>query len=631
MSLMNIVKTILIHENLFLKRYSCQQKFKTKLRDFSSKDLIKWIHFQMNIFSLEYFIWQIGLYVNSLSNSWIFLKLCSWKFLHIHWGIFTRVKRPISIWRHFSVMKKRIERLFHYRRKYFPNYSSFALWNYPLRNINKWLMAFPFSTGSWSYWITCYWGGITMRPVPALWNRLIVLSSLVVTLNFADKSPLNDAPPLSVVPRISSDNWDAPSTVRPGKANAVKTLQRESDKFQIKSHKEFNRVDVHWQNDVIAFEEEDEPKETFYYYDDETEPVEDDDEPYDDYPSKENDREVPSEYSKSYEEGDDYAEGSREAEEYFEEDDPFIRWQNRRHKKHRRPTRLDNDAAEIPQKYRPSPVYGENSSPSKISSSSSSSHEKDPPKFLKSYYNHVVQPSSPLTNEASPVTNSSRRREFQSSSKEIESLLKPEALVQEVYPVYPADSSESDIKKYESAHHNDIYPAVTTIHHQARYAATKNRHKNVRPSSGNKLVIPKPPPKIRVYEYSNPPRHKQTITQLVPSVASSHKTRRRHDHYHHHNNGRSADDGPSGGGSFFRSIMGVQSYCLPGIEGDLESECVFTPLCWISGGVPYPGCNSLMYTCCVDAALARKVRSWASSFLNPSPFLTKKKFRGGKL
>ena len=124
-------------------------------------------------------------------------------------------------------------------------------------------------------------------------------------------------------------------------------------------------------------------------------------------------------------------------------------------------------------------------------------------------------------------------------------------------------------------------------------------------SNSNKLVIPKPPPKLRVYK---PPviSHHQ-VTQLVPSSPASGGTgavrsHRRHDH------GRSTDVSGGNGDSFFRSLMGVKDYCLPGIEGDLEAECVFGPLCWLSGGVPHSGCNSLLYTCCVPMELARKVR-----------------------
>ena len=47
--------------------------------------------------------------------------------------------------------------------------------------------------------------------------------------------------------------------------------------------------------------------------------------------------------------------------------------------------------------------------------------------------------------------------------------------------------------------------------------------------------------------------------------------------------GSGGADGSGSGDSFFRSLVGVADYCLPGIEGDLEAECVFGPLCWLSG------------------------------------------------
>ena len=136
------------------------------------------------------------------------------------------------------------------------------------------------------------------------------------------------------------------------------------------------------------------------------------------------------------------------------------------------------------------------------------------------------------------------------------------------------------------------------------------------PQTGNSFRIPKHPPKLRLYtshlrkhphytgtvEY----HHAPSVKQLIPSVESS-GSRRRVDH------GRSVDGGGSdvsdnGGNSFFRTMLGVPSYCLAGIEGDLESKCVLTPVCWLNGGIPHPGCNSMLYTCCVDAALSRKVR-----------------------
>ena len=133
-----------------------------------------------------------------------------------------------------------------------------------------------------------------------------------------------------------------------------------------------------------------------------------------------------------------------------------------------------------------------------------------------------------------------------------------------------------------------------------------------------RFVKPKQPPRLRLYashSYQKPPlhphyggtirvqqQHHPTVTQLIPAIEPS-GSRRRVDH------GRSVDGGSdtNGGNSFFKSLLGVPSYCLAGIEGDLESKCVLTPVCWLSGGVPHKGCNSMLYTCCVDAALSRKV------------------------
>ena len=134
----------------------------------------------------------------------------------------------------------------------------------------------------------------------------------------------------------------------------------------------------------------------------------------------------------------------------------------------------------------------------------------------------------------------------------------------------------------------------------------------------NRYERPKQPPRLRLYAshtFQQPPlhphyggtirvkQHHPAVTQLIPSVESS-GSRRRVDH------GRSVDGGSdsiNGGNSFFKSLLGVPSYCLAGIEGDLESKCVLTPVCWLSGGVPHKGCNSMLYTCCVDAAHSRKV------------------------
>ena len=73
----------------------------------------------------------------------------------------------------------------------------------------------------------------------------------------------------------------------------------------------------------------------------------------------------------------------------------------------------------------------------------------------------------------------------------------------------------------------------------------------------------------------------------------------------------SAPGGPGGSGSLVRSLLGVPSHCVSEEHG-LQFPCSFTPSCWISGGVPQTGCDSLIYACCVSpaaaAAISRKVR-----------------------
>ena len=68
--------------------------------------------------------------------------------------------------------------------------------------------------------------------------------------------------------------------------------------------------------------------------------------------------------------------------------------------------------------------------------------------------------------------------------------------------------------------------------------------------------------------------------------------------------------GVGGGNSLVRSLLGVPSHCVSEEHG-LQFPCSFTPSCWISGGVPQTGCDSLIYACCVSpaaaAAISRKV------------------------
>ncbi len=65
-------------------------------------------------------------------------------------------------------------------------------------------------------------------------------------------------------------------------------------------------------------------------------------------------------------------------------------------------------------------------------------------------------------------------------------------------------------------------------------------------------------------------------------------------------------DVDAGAGSVLRSLLGVSPYCL---KDDVQLSCSFTPSCWLSGGVPLGGCDSMLYSCCVPPSLARKVRT----------------------
>jgi hypothetical protein len=70
--------------------------------------------------------------------------------------------------------------------------------------------------------------------------------------------------------------------------------------------------------------------------------------------------------------------------------------------------------------------------------------------------------------------------------------------------------------------------------------------------------------------------------------------------------GRSHSANPASGGSnsLFRSIMGVSPFCL---HDDIQFNCVLTPVCWMAGGETLSGCDSMLYSCCVEPSIARKV------------------------
>ena len=72
--------------------------------------------------------------------------------------------------------------------------------------------------------------------------------------------------------------------------------------------------------------------------------------------------------------------------------------------------------------------------------------------------------------------------------------------------------------------------------------------------------------------------------------------------------GRSHSANPASGASnsLFRSIMGVSPFCL---HDEIQFNCVLTPVCWMAGGETLSGCESMLYSCCVEPSIARKVSS----------------------
>lgn len=53
----------------------------------------------------------------------------------------------------------------------------------------------------------------------------------------------------------------------------------------------------------------------------------------------------------------------------------------------------------------------------------------------------------------------------------------------------------------------------------------------------------------------------------------------------------------------FRSLFGTPEHCL---EGGRQYSCTLAPMCWLTGGVATPGCDSIFYSCCRPPDLARK-------------------------
>ena len=74
----------------------------------------------------------------------------------------------------------------------------------------------------------------------------------------------------------------------------------------------------------------------------------------------------------------------------------------------------------------------------------------------------------------------------------------------------------------------------------------------------------------------------------------------------------------------FRSMLGVAPYCL---SDDSQFSCMFTPMCWMAGGIPQAGCESFLYSCCVAPTLARKVSPMNNyKFVNFSQLMPVKPF-----
>jgi len=45
----------------------------------------------------------------------------------------------------------------------------------------------------------------------------------------------------------------------------------------------------------------------------------------------------------------------------------------------------------------------------------------------------------------------------------------------------------------------------------------------------------------------------------------------------------------------FRNLFGAPEHCL---EAGTQYSCTFAPVCWVTGGVATPGCDSFLYSCC---------------------------------
>jgi len=58
-----------------------------------------------------------------------------------------------------------------------------------------------------------------------------------------------------------------------------------------------------------------------------------------------------------------------------------------------------------------------------------------------------------------------------------------------------------------------------------------------------------------------------------------------------------------------RNLFGAQEHCL---EGGRQYSCTLAPVCWMTGGVASPGCDSFLYSCCKspDLGTSRKEKDY---------------------
>jgi len=96
--------------------------------------------------------------------------------------------------------------------------------------------------------------------------------------------------------------------------------------------------------------------------------------------------------------------------------------------------------------------------------------------------------------------------------------------------------------------------------------------------------------------YWRDPRAYQRPRPEVVEVRASTRARRRQDRRVEAGQGRSLVRG-------FRNLFGAPEHCLG--EGR-QYSCTFAPVCWLTGGIATPGCDSFLYSCCQPPEAARR-------------------------